>query len=93
MIHIRADHCIYNDHGLFKINCKRSGSDIAEVRVAVVVTAASGFDLGYVWKNQAGLAEPERTAGGYYINAVQGASRRAGGVALVPRRWGSAKAS
>src|SRR6266536_5131625 len=42
-----------------------------EVCVAVVVTAASGFDLGYVWKNQAGQAEPERSAGGYYINAAQ----------------------
>jgi len=39
--------------------------------VAVVVTAASGYDLGYVWKNQAGRAEPERSAGGYYINAAQ----------------------
>ncbi len=39
--------------------------------MAVVVTAASGFDLGYVWKNQAGQAEPERSAGGYYINAAQ----------------------
>src|SRR6266545_2704325 len=47
------------------------GSGIAEVCVAVVVTAASGFDLGYVWKNQAGQAEPERSAGGYYINAAQ----------------------
>ena len=39
--------------------------------MAVVVTAASGFDLGYVWKNQAESAEPERSAGGYYINAAQ----------------------
>jgi hypothetical protein len=39
--------------------------------VAVVVTAASGYDLGYVWKNLAGRAEPERSAGGYYINAAQ----------------------
>jgi len=39
--------------------------------MAVVVTAASGFDLGYVWKNQAGQAVPERSAGGYYINAAQ----------------------
>jgi hypothetical protein len=42
-----------------------------EACVAVVVTAASGFDLGYVWKNQAGQSEPERSAGGYYINAAQ----------------------
>jgi len=32
-----------------------------------VVTAASGFDLNYVWKHQ---ARPERSAGGYYINAA-----------------------
>ena len=44
---------------------------LREVWMAVVVTAASGFDLGYVWKNQAGQAEPERSAGGYYINAAQ----------------------
>jgi hypothetical protein len=37
--------------------------------VAVVVTAASGYDLRYIWKNQAG--QPERSAGGYYINAAQ----------------------
>ena len=39
--------------------------------MAVVVTAASGYDLGYVWKNQGGRATPERSAGGYYINAAQ----------------------
>ncbi len=39
--------------------------------MAVVVTAASGFDLGYVWKNQGERAAPERSAGGYYINAAQ----------------------
>lgn len=39
--------------------------------MAVVVTAASGFDLGYVWKNQADHSAPERSAGGYYINAAQ----------------------
>lgn len=38
--------------------------------MAVVVTVAKGYDLGYVWKNQ-GQAEPERTTGGYYINAAQ----------------------
>ena len=60
--------------------------------MAVVVTAASGFDLGYVWKNQAGHSEPERSAGGYYINAAQAVSRQAGGGVLVPRRSGSARA-
>src|ERR1022692_3512157 len=39
--------------------------------MAVVVTAASGFDLGYVWKGQGERAVPERSAGGYYINAAQ----------------------
>jgi hypothetical protein len=38
--------------------------------VAVVVTVAKGYDLGYVWKNQ-GQAAAERTTGGYYINAAQ----------------------
>src|SRR3989442_11710313 len=38
--------------------------------VAVVVTVAKGYDLGYVWKNQ-GQAVAEQTTGGYYINAAQ----------------------
>jgi conjugative relaxase-like TrwC/TraI family protein len=40
--------------------------------VAVVVTVAKGYDLGYVWKNQ-GLSEhqPEKGAGGYYISGAQ----------------------
>ena len=38
--------------------------------MGVVVTAASGFDLDYVWRNQ-GQAAPERTVGGYYIDAAQ----------------------
>jgi hypothetical protein len=33
--------------------------------VAVVVTVAKSYDLGYVWKNQA-QAGAERTTGGYY---------------------------
>ncbi len=38
--------------------------------MAVVVTVAKGYDLGYIWKTQ---AQPgaERTTGGYYINAAQ----------------------
>ena len=37
-----------------------------------VVTAASGYDLGYVWKGQAqGGTQREQAAGGYYINAAQ----------------------
>ena len=38
--------------------------------MAVVVTVAKGYDLGYMWKNQ-GQATAERTTGGYYINAAQ----------------------
>ena len=38
--------------------------------MAVVVTVAKGYDLGYVWRNQA-QAGPERTTGGYYLNAAQ----------------------
>ena len=47
--------------------------------MAVVVTAVSGYDLGYVWKSQGARPEPERSAGGYYINAAQ-AGRAAGPV-------------
>ncbi len=38
--------------------------------MAVVVTVAKGYDLGYVWKNQ-GQTGAEQTTGGYYINAAQ----------------------
>ena len=38
--------------------------------MAVVVTVAKGFDLGYIWKTQAEPG-PARTTGGYYINAAQ----------------------
>ena len=38
--------------------------------MAVVVTVAKGYDLGYAWKNQA-QAGAEKTTGGYYINAAQ----------------------
>jgi hypothetical protein len=38
--------------------------------LAVVVTVAKGYDLGYVWKNQ-GQPGPERSTGGYYVNAAQ----------------------
>ena len=38
--------------------------------MAVVVTVAKGYDLGYIWKTQ-GQARAERTPGGYYINAAQ----------------------
>jgi AAA domain/TrwC relaxase len=38
--------------------------------LAVVVTVAKGYDLGYIWKTQAQTGG-ERTTGGYYINAAQ----------------------
>jgi AAA domain/TrwC relaxase len=38
--------------------------------LAVVVTVAKGYDLGYIWKTQ-GQTSAERTVGGYYINAAQ----------------------
>ena len=38
--------------------------------MAVVVTVAKGYDLGYIWKTQ-GQASAERTIGGYYVNAAQ----------------------
>ncbi len=37
--------------------------------MAVVVTVAKGYDLGYIWKTQ-GQASAERSTG-YYINAAQ----------------------
>ena len=39
-------------------------------RLAVVVTVAKGYDLGYIWKTQSEAAVG-RTTGGYYINAAQ----------------------
>jgi hypothetical protein len=38
--------------------------------LAVVVTVAKGYDLGYIWKTQ-GQVSAEHTSGGYYINAAQ----------------------
>ncbi len=37
--------------------------------MAVVVTVAKGYDLGYVWKTQGEAAG--RAMGGYYLNAAQ----------------------
>jgi conjugative relaxase-like TrwC/TraI family protein len=51
--------------------------------LAVVVTVAKGYDLGYIWKNQA-QASAERTTGGYYINAAQAGE--------PPGRWWGAGA-
>ena len=39
--------------------------------MAVIVTVAKGYDLSYVWKNQARKDSGEKTIGGYYINAAQ----------------------
>jgi hypothetical protein len=39
--------------------------------MAVVVTVAKGYDLGYVWKNQAHKSGAEKAIGGYYISAAQ----------------------
>jgi TrwC relaxase len=39
--------------------------------LAVVVTVAKGYDLGYIWKTQGQQASAGRTTGGYYINAAQ----------------------
>jgi hypothetical protein len=38
--------------------------------LAVFVTVAKGYDLGYIWKAQ-GEAAAGRVIGGYYINAAQ----------------------
>src|SRR5450755_666514 len=46
--------------------------------MGAVVTAKSGYDLGYAWKGQAG-AEPEKSTGGYYMNAAQAGE--------APGRW------
>ena len=46
--------------------------------MAVVVTVAKGYDLGYIWKTQ-GQASAGRTPGGYYINAAQAGNRPGGG--------------
>jgi hypothetical protein len=37
--------------------------------LAVVVTIAKGYDLGYIWKTQDHAAQ--HATGGYYMNAVQ----------------------
>ena len=39
--------------------------------MAVDVTVAKGYDLGYVWKNQARKDGGEKAIGGYYISAAQ----------------------
>ena len=51
--------------------------------MAVVVTVAKGYNLGYVWKNQAHKEGPEQTIGGYYINAAQAGDTEA--IAAITR--------
>src|SRR5947207_124100 len=53
-------------------------------RVAVRVSARSGYDLEYMLKGQAGDGK-ERTAGGYYMNAAQAGE--------APGRWYGAGAA
>jgi hypothetical protein len=62
-----ADRCIHrNDHGQPRGRIAPAGKQAAVL--AVVVTIAKGYDLGYIWKTQDHKAE--RT-GGYYLNAAQ----------------------
>ena len=74
LIFSRADRCIHlNDHG--QLCGQQTGKEAAVL--AVVVTVAKGYDLGYIWKTQDRAAG--RGIGGYYINAA-----RAG---ESPGRW------
>jgi hypothetical protein len=41
--------------------------------LAVFVTIARGYDLGYIWKTQDHAAD--RSTGGYYLNAAQAYQR------------------
>ena len=74
-----ADRCIHrNDHGQPRGRTTPAGKQAAVL--AVVVTIAKGYDLGYIWKTQDHTTE--RT-GGYYLNAAQagepGAQSEVGG--------------
>jgi conjugative relaxase-like TrwC/TraI family protein len=70
-----SDHCR-------TLNLERPRSP-EEAAVAVVVTAASGFDLGYVWRGQAAGSgaerSPEQREGGYYLGAAEAGE--------APGRW------
>ena len=67
MIHSRADRCIIQ---MIMVGSAASAAMRRRQPLAVVVTVAKGYDLDYVWKNQ-GQPGPERSTGGYYINAAQ----------------------
>src|SRR6185437_15692374 len=71
-----------NDHGQFRgrVTLGEGGGS----RLAVVVTVAKGYDLGYIWKTQGQQASAGRTTGGYYINAAQAGE--------PPGRWWGAGA-
>ena len=63
-----ADRCIHrNDHGQPRGRITPAGNQAAVL--AVVVTIAKGYDLGYIWKTQDHAAG--RATGGYYLNAAQ----------------------
>jgi hypothetical protein len=63
-----ADRCIHrNDHGQPRGRIAAAGKQAAVL--AVVITIAKGYDLGYIWKTQDHAAD--RTTGGYYIDAAQ----------------------
>src|SRR5579863_839034 len=71
MVHSRADRCIdLNDHGRSRGPRSVGGGS----RLAVVVTVAEGYDLGYVWKTQGEAAG--RAMSGYYLNAAQAGEPR-----------------
>ena len=68
MVHIAADRCIHrNDHGQPCDRLTTAGKQAAVL--AVVVTIAKGYDLGYIWKTQDHSAQ--RTIDGYYLDAAQ----------------------
>jgi len=63
-----ADRCIHrNVHGQPRGRTAPAGKRAAVL--AVVVTIAKGYDLGYIWKTQNHAAET--ATGGYYIDAAQ----------------------
>jgi conjugative relaxase-like TrwC/TraI family protein len=72
MVHIAADRCIDpDDHGRSRGAAIPGGK--GGNRLAVVVTVAKGYDLGYIWQTQTQTqAQPGagRATGGYYLNAA-----------------------
>jgi hypothetical protein len=58
--------------------------------MAVVVSVAKGYDLGYVWKNQAHKEGAEQTVDGYYTRGATRPMVGTGGAPLLPaHRTGS----